>query len=1201
MGKFKGKLNEFKEIVFNRKKQISIVAIILIVIAIAWTLIYKNVRQAQMLANNPELAKAMTYDEVQEGEEIVEGTNGNVKFDAFFLRDLNGDGYAESIRGTSRQIGKEDTLYMELNVDTAGYLKDAKITVNDGGNFYLQTALPKDDELKDNYIGNNIKVIEFNQLNNGTQKMLTGIVRSGDYSSTSKKNAAIGNNINNYGKVNSITLTGTYVTENNEEIPITKTVDFNIDWYGETRATITNTSISYTDIEDRIDEENGQITLDFSIRTEETKNELLLKKNHVEAEIPELNGYAPISVTYTGSNSTFNYDEATRMITIDKESEVSEDGTITKTLSSSNSYSVRVVYPIEAYQSLGEDTVTLKIPVSTYYEGYNNQSEEFTNPYKSNTATATLVVTYQRPRENQPTIDITVGKYIYEPNYRYVISKQKPLRIYNGLSDMEKDDTYQVRWYISTGTNGETSGLVLKETKDEEEQKVDNFIKTDSSKESMEDVTTNVGIAFSGADSVLKEDGWIKVYDEETGDLLAEFTKDNWGDYTSSNPYRYELPVKHIRVETSNTNANSSLYVYNIKELDDEYITTNYTKEEFDNLEYIESYLVGYLGGNYVGSDTHRANYEAPYSFAGIGLSKNTISTQSTEKNEKIIITADYDRSSNQVGWVNGSFLVKLPEEILTAEINNVEINNSNVSITSYELVEKDGVKLIKINTENKNEEEQTYSITIDLDITPDPRVATTTKSVELYATNEAGSEYYYSANDIYDVNDNLNTEEKVNHDSTSLSMVSPNSLLTNQVGSNYDDKGSKVVSPEIADIKPVYAIVDGDKEKEATIGVQVRNNYASTISEIVILGKIPFEGNTYVLSGGDLESTFTTKMKNTGITIPEELKQYATVYYSDNENPDKDLNKVENNWKTEEEVTNWDNIKTFLIDLGSYVMPTGAEYVFNYTVIIPNGLEFNQASFSHHGVYFSLDTDQGKYRTQAEPNKLGFRIAEKYNLELTKYQTGKDKLVSGATYSVTDEETGEIRTAVTNASGILTINNLYAEKAYIIKEIKTPNDYELNEDSIRFIGHVDESGNLTIEKTQGNTREDIAVIKEENEDYKVTVKVEDEVKASLKIHKTEQGTNIPLQYVKYKLTGYNLSENGRILTTNKDGEATISGLSINQEYTLAETKAEGYYLADPITFKIVNNEGSYTIEKAQGTETTINQTTEEVDSIRSR
>ena len=1201
MEKFKQKLSSVKGTILKHKKITLIIAIVLVIVGVVSTLIYKNVEYARMLANNPELAKAMTYEEVKDGDENIEGTD-NVKFDAFFLRDLNGDGYAESIRGTSKEIGKEDTLYMELNVQTAGYLKDAKITINDG-NFYFQTTLPKDDELKDNYIGNDVRTIEFNQLNNGTQKMITGIVRSGDYSYSSSKDAAIGNNINNYSKVNSVTLTGTYVGEDGTETPITKTVNFNIDWYGTTKATIyTNSSYNnYSDLDTRIDEENGTITLDFSVRTEETQEELILKKNHVEATIPQLNGYDPLTVEYTGSNATANYNEETKVLTIDRETQVGEDGTVTSGLSDNNSYSVKVTYPLEAYQSLGEEAVTIKIPIQTYYEGYNNPSEEFDNPYKSNTATATITANYRKPTpalpvETKSGFDITVGKYITTPSYRYVVSKQKPLSIYNGLSDKETDDIYQVRWEVYTGTNGESSGIVMKETKDGEAQGVDKFIKTDGSSESMEEVTTNVGIAISGADSLLKEDGWIKVYDEETGNLLVTFTKDNWNNYSSSNPYKYELPVKHIRVETSATNASQRMYVYNIKELDDEYITTNYTREQFDNLQYIESTLVGYMNGEYAGTDSHRANYEAPYSIADIGISNNTISTQSTEKNEKLTITARYNSLANQVGWLDGSFLVKLPEEIIDAQINDVQINNSAVSITSYELVEQNGVKLIKINTNNNNDTPQTYSITVDVDITPDPRVATVTKNIELYATNEEESDYYYNANDTYDVNDNLNTEEKVNYDTASLSMVSPNSLLTNQVGSNYDDKGSQVVSPEIADIKPVYAVVDQDKEKEATIGVQVRNNYGSTISDIQILGKIPFEGNTYVISGGDLGSTFTTKMKDTGIIVPEELQQYATVYYSENENPDRDLNKGENGWKTAEEVTNWDNVKTFLIDLGNYIMPTGAEYVFNYTVKIPNGLEFNQVSFSHHGVYFSLDTDQGKYRTQTEPNRLGFRIAEKFNLELTKYQTGKDKVIPGATYSITDEETGESKTAVTTANGTLTINNLYAEKAYTIQEIKTPSDYELNSDVIRFIGHVDEEGNLTVEKTQGNTKEDIQVIKEEGQDYKVSVKVEDEVKASIKIHKTEQGTDTNIQNVRYKLTGYNLPENGRTVTTNSNGEATISGLSINQEYTLTETKAEGYYLANPIKFRIVNNDGNYTIETTEGT--IKGQETTEEDSI---
>ena len=46
---------------------------------------------------------------------------------------------------------------------------------------------------------------------------------------------------------------------------------------------------------------------------------------------------------------------------------------------------------------------------------------------------------------------------------------------------------------------------------------------------------------------------------------------------------------------------------------------------------------------------------------------------------------------------------------------------------------------------------------------------------------------------------------------------------------------------------------------------------------------------------------------------------------------------------------------------------------------------------------------------------------------------------------------------------------------------------------------------------------------------------------------------------------------------------ATLKGLSIGQEYTLEEVKAEGYYLSNPVKFKVINNNGTYTSEILEG------------------
>lgn len=1003
---FKGELEKKKPAI------IGIISVICIILFVASTILNQKNLTSQNI--EPELARAMTYEQFEEGNEKVDGTD-NVKFSAFFLRDMNHDGTAEKIKGTAKEIGAEDTLYMELNVQTEGYLKNASIQIN-GANFYLKTNLVKDEQLKDNYISNHIKTIEFNDMASGTQKLLTGMVRSGDYTYPSTIAEAIGDNINNYSRNdNKIILTGTYVGADGIEKPISKVIDLTIDWYGSVEAKMVTKSQYYKDIENRIDYKNNTFNIEFEIATQEKTQKLILSKNHVEGMIPDINGYKPFSVS--GVNT---YDEETGKFVIDKTSTVDEEGTVRWKLSNENTYKIKATYSLEAYQSIGVDTVTLRIPVTTYYEAYNNPNIEFENPIKSNVQETTLVANYSNFPENGDwaRFSVEVEKSVDRESATNVISKRKPTRIYNGLSTEEKDDTYRVQWKVSTGEQGEFGNVVMKETENGASQVSDQFIKRDSSKDSMENITTNVGIGFAAAESLLNTDGWIKVYDDETGNLIATFTNKDWSQYTADNPYRYETPVKHIRVETSTTNKNSGMTVYCIKELNDAYITTHYTKEEFENLQYIESKLSGYMGGEHVNTGVSQAKYEAEYATANIEISKPTLSTQATEKNNYITITANYDERYNQVGWVNGSFLVKLPQEILTAQINHVEIDNSSVSLLNYELVKKDGVNFIKINTKNEKSTQEAFKIKIDTNLTSDPRIASVTKQIELYAATETVCDYQPSGEDIYDVNHNLNTIERVMRTATSLELIAPNSLLTNETISQYDNKGSVVVSPEIADVKKTG---NDTEEKKATIGIQIKNNYTNTISETAILGKIPFQGNTYVISEGDLESKYTTTMTKEGIQIPEDLQAKVKVYYSENQTPTKDLSNAENGWKTADQITNWKEIKTYLIDFENTIIPKGKEYVFYYTIELPNDLKFNDVSYSHHGVYFSLDTQNGKYRTQTEPSKVGLRVAEKYNLDLTKYQSQTDKLVSGATYRVKevigDKLAEEGRTAVTNAT----------------------------------------------------------------------------------------------------------------------------------------------------------------------------------------
>ena len=68
MEKFKENLRKIKGVITKNKKQTAIISIaVLAVIVLAITLIFQNISKNGISVITPELAKAMTYDQVQEG------------------------------------------------------------------------------------------------------------------------------------------------------------------------------------------------------------------------------------------------------------------------------------------------------------------------------------------------------------------------------------------------------------------------------------------------------------------------------------------------------------------------------------------------------------------------------------------------------------------------------------------------------------------------------------------------------------------------------------------------------------------------------------------------------------------------------------------------------------------------------------------------------------------------------------------------------------------------------------------------------------------------------------------------------------------------------------------------------------------------------------------------------------------------------
>ena len=1166
----------YRRMTQKRKSFKLIIAVALIMLILCLGLAFKMMPKIKSLIkkdqfNDSNVAKAMSYEELDENE--YETQSEFVKFAAFYTKDLDNDGYAEKYKGTSIKIGSSDTLYLDLNVFSNGILKNGKITIN-AKNFYFNTALVKDQIIAEDYISSNTREIKLNDIESGNQRLIMGQVRSGSYSNGSL-NDVIGLDTNNYScDDNTVTLTGLFVADDGTEIPINKTITLKNDWYGITKADLKSNRYSYLRNQDYIidtalDEENRLLKMHFMVYPEETASELIISKNHTELTLPEINGFYPSRIYTKEENNIESYDSENNIFTIEKEATLTQEGTIQNSVSRSLSYEVYVEYPIEAFENDSDRIIILSVPVRTWYEGYNNPNREFDNPYRSNTAQDTLSIVYKADSGESRT-DLIIGEGIWDEFLNrtiWVISKELPINLYNNVTETSEEDDevivspdrYKTRWNVFTGRVLENKRLTFKETPTND---VDEFLDDSGNYTRMDDYVSYAGIYFSGLESAVGDAGNVSVFDDDTNTLIKTFTKEEWSMYSESNPYMYSDKVKHIRVETTEVSKNSSIQIINIKEIDDVKIKADFTEEEFEKLSYIYSWLSVYDtdSGQVVGSDIEAAEYMMPYSDTNISISPTYISSQNINENFKIEISTK-QKNITVKKWQNGIFLLEYPEEILFVEVNDI-VASKNTTVIGKNTYFENGRWFTIIYT--SNDSEQNVTLEVDANIASDPRRTTTQKPIKLYAYNPGCHNYYKHARekDLYDINGNQDTDENMSYRYTNLTIISPSNLLTAQTASDYNDLGEISIAPQIAEVNK------SDGTRTARINVSVVNNYQNTISEVKIVGKIPFEGNTYQLSQNkNLGSTYSSTMTPDGISVPREISEFVTIYYSEEEQTNNDLNDSTNRWTLKENVSDWTKIKTYLIDFGEYVIPKDVSQIVSYQVIVPADLDYNEVAYSIHGVYYCLDTENGKLRTQTEPTKLGIMIAEKYNLKIVKYQTNSDFRLQGIVFKcdeLTDGVVTDEKTATSDEEGLAILKNLYVGRTYRIKEIKTDINHILDDREVVLTSAVvDDTVNVQI--ISGNFDSGFTIEKVENSNTVVSTSKNNEVKYNISMDKLEEADSMPIQGIRFMLEDQ--SGNKSYYTTNLSGKIYLRLLIPNVEYTLTEIDTRGHYLKEPVRF----------------------------------
>ena len=821
------------------------------------------------------------------------------------------------------------------------------------------------------------------------------------------------------------------------------------------------------------------------------------------------------------------------------------------------------------------DEELIKLTTKESFLNLRYIKSSFQQKKSDQTVTANTSANYIRT--NTP----SVGIYLERHN------KIKEQAAYNGqLPEEDNEFIYSMDINSTNGTKGirviDENGVAFGKTKN----LFGDTIKAD-------DYIHYKGIYFE-RNGNLPDNFNLKIYDNDTNQLVATFTKsDITKYYNKEKAFIYSNSIKHIRIDTNSTvnmkhimNINTEELVKGINE------KTYYNEAKYIVIKPKFARIVseGQEYTNYIQLATNNDTFiQKSYITGSLNKPLNTYQKQKNV-NQEISLKSEARNQENyyestEAGWKNSTVLIEYPEEIKKLEINKITPIDNSLAVVGYDKFEKDGKQYLKVYLQSEKPVNQP-SFNIDSNITVDPLAKSKNTTAKIYYYNSYPSSYLQYINetkDIFDINNNGSTEDNVGYSTMNITIVSPDTLVISQEITGYNTKGETTYAPGTG-------IIESNGTGIATVKVQLANYWTPSVSNIKLIGKIPFSNNISPLSKQALNSNFTTTMTSAGIQLPNDLNGIAKVYYSELVDPSMDDRSL---WKTSDQITDWNNIKSFYIDLGSKVLGANATETITYNINVPLNVPMNEKSYATVAGTFDLNTERdGNLSSSAESNKVGIQLVKRYNLNITSLVKGRETAISNSLYSVEnneeDEESKISKTILTDTNGHAVAQNLKVNEEYTLTEKSIDENYESRNAKIKF-KLVEENGRLSLRITEGNE-----FVKESSEtqptgttNAEANIKIEYLKKYKITINKKSLFDKSNLKNVGYKLSSSN--ESNKYGNTDINGNLTFSGLKTNVIYTLTETVAPMHYINPEITFKVTESNGTPSISIIKGSAESIN------------
>ena len=454
--------------------------------------------------------------------------------------------------------------------------------------------------------------------------------------------------------------------------------------------------------------------------------------------------------------------------------------------------------------------------------------------------------------------------------------------------------------------------------------------------------------------SIFGNDGYITVKDN-SGVVISSINENSEIDNNGNIVVNLTDGKTEISLETTKPVSIGALNIEATKGI----LSSGYSRDTINSLTSIEETI----SGNYDEKQNVSANKSIELrntsSKADFTVSTKTLSSIEENKDVKITTVLLNNDESKDL-YQNPTIKIKLPEQVKA--INNAKckvLYANGLELTNANVGEENGSKVIEIKLSGTQKSYNTETlegttIIVYADLVVDKLATNSDENIVLNYTNEIASSF--------DDNGEIKVPVKI--------AAEQGVITTNNIKAlNIETIGSKEAQEVLFDIK--------SSEKDLAVDISTINNEDSTIENVEILGTFPTNSNLGV------------KITN-GINITSNTNN-AKIYYSDKENPTKDINDISNNWVLN---GNIETSKSYLIIIDS--MQAGERFTANYTVKVPADLNYNLNASEGYTVDYKKASNSENKTSKATVLNFTTGTGAEISADLKAY-IGSDELKDGA------------------------------------------------------------------------------------------------------------------------------------------------------------------------------------------------------------